>query len=125
MNTTAAATAAPLVIAFIEDESPAEYSLRLAAAYITTHCPHQSIYDHDYDDTVDGSLLAQDLLQVVADLAAERQRQTMSFEGTIQQAGGSSAEPTTVLITTTRRELQACAAIPFYRKAEIRITPLA
>ena len=105
----------------IPDESNHEYLLRLAAEFITHFAPGKEIYNDDYEEAIDGTTLAKDLLDLAQELAQERARQSMKFRGVIIQAGGD--EDPTVTISTTKRELADCEAIPFYKSAEITITP--
>jgi len=101
------------------DTARAVYYLRIAAAFIATH-PEQTVTYDDYDEPVDGEILARDCLSHADALAASPA--SMTFHGKITQAGGDG--DATITITTQRDELKRCPSIPLYQPALITIKPL-
>jgi hypothetical protein len=106
----------------IPGESNTEYLLRLAAELILINSPDKRIYNHEYQEAVTGTELASDLTMLANRLADERLRPSMKFRGEIIQAGGSET-PTVTIAASSKQELSKCDNIPFFKKADITITP--
>jgi len=110
------------MITQLHNETRPAYLLRVASAFISNHNPKQAVFYDDYDEEADGETLAQDCLSLSEEITAEHLR-AMEFTGRIIQAGGDSDTPT-LTIETTREQLKACPAIPFYQRSSITIIPL-